>query len=145
MGSLAIAGKLAIVEIGDVKPPATPAVWTELTEVVDIGDVPFVRETYDATFHSDSIYRAQMIGLAEPMNITLTLNYVNTQYAALWALANNTAADGPLEWFRIVWPDGWWHRFEAFVSGMTATTPLDDRITYQCNLSTTQDFYFENA
>lgn len=145
MGSLAIAGKLAIVEIGDIKPPTIPTSWTQLTEVVEIGDFNFSRGKYDATYHGASIYRAQMIGLADPIDIVLTLNYIQTQYKTLWDLANDTAADGPLEWFRIVWPDGWWHRFEAFVSSINAITPLDDRITYQVTLAQTQDVFFENV
>lgn len=145
MGSLAIAGKLAVVEIGDIKPPSLPTTWTEITEVYEIGDINVNRGMYDATYHGDSIYRAQMVGLADAMSIQLSCNYVETQYKTFWDLANDSAADGPLEWFRIRWPDGYWHRFEAFVGGVSSQTPLDERITYQVTLACTQDFYYENV
>jgi len=137
MGSLAIAGKFAILEMGNTAPPTPPTAWSTLTEVYEIGDINFHRSRYDTTHHGPSIFRSQIVGLCDIIDVTASLNYVAAQYDAIYAIWIN----GELNWWRLWWPDDTNHVFESYVGEITDTTPLDERITYSIILSSTQDFF----
>ena len=145
MGSAAIAGKIAVVQIGDTVPPVSPTGWTDLAEVYEIPELPIVRNRYNTTFHDSSIYSSQTPGLIPPIDWVISCNYIQAQYDTFWGLLNSTTVDGPLQWFRLLWPDAYYHQFEAFVAGLTPATPLDERITYQVTLAVTQDITYDNS
>ena len=135
MGSQAIAGKQAVLEVGDTTPPTVPTVWTPMVEVYEIGDFVINRASYDVTTHGTSIYRNVIPGLADVIEQTVSLNYVEAQFQTLYDNVN----DGDLLWFRTYWPDDKYHIYEAYVGNISSMTPLDDRITYTITLRVTQD------
>lgn len=135
MGSQALAGKQAVLEVGDTTPPAQPTVWTPLVEVYEIGDFVINRASYDVTSHGPSIYRNVIPGLADVIEQNISLNYVEAQYQTLF---DNMEA-GDLLWFRTYWPDSKYHQYEAYVGNVSSMTPLDDRIMYTVTLRVTQD------
>lgn len=148
MGSSAFAGKPVVIELGDTLPPApctTATVWTALAEVTEIGDLVLNRSVYDATSHGASIYRDQILGIADPVNIDLKLNYTApaSNYSPEWVKFNVVQAAS--YWYRIYYPDDYWHRVEAFVGGLTSSTPLDEKIEFSLKLVCTQDILFENS
>lgn len=138
MGSQAISGKFAILKQGNSVPPLPPTTWTALEEVFDIGEVNINRTMYDVTFHDPSIYRSQIPGVADVINIVCSLNHIEDQYLALRDLMET----GTLQWWRIEYPDSTTHEFKAYVGQVSSLHPLDDRLTYTITLGATQGFTF---
>lgn len=127
----AIAGKFSVMEIGSGGVP--PTSWSELTEVYDIGDLPIRLGTYDVTSHGASRYREILPGLFEISELTMNANYVQAQYDQLYTMAETISN----EWFRLRWPDDTAHTFSGYITDVTPTTPLDERITYAITITVT--------
>jgi len=134
--TVAIAGKTAVIQMAVEVPPVPAATWNDIVEVYEIGELPIERETYDVTSHNSSFYREYIMGLYVTSTLTMSANYEETQYDALFALVG-TGVD---MYFRLVYPDtptNSTHEFMALVSSVSPVTPLDDRITYNLTLTVT--------
>lgn len=128
----AIAGKGALVQTGTGPDPIDT--WVDIEEVYEIGELPVERETYDVTSHNASFYREYIMGLFATSSLTMSANYVKAQYDALFALVGT----GAIGYYRIAYPaDNSTHVFQAFISNVSPSNALDDRLTYSLTLTVT--------
>lgn len=142
--SNAIAGKKALIQLGNNTPPAPPDTWEDVDEIRDIGDMPLRAAIYDVTSHGPSLYREIKPGLYEISEFTMTANYlddsVSSQYAELYTKFLNST----ISWYRLMWPDDSTHTFKGYVTDITPTTPLDDVITYNLTITIDGDVVYSS-
>ena len=129
----ALAGKQTVVKIGTGGPP--PDTWTDIVEVIDIGELPIERSVYDATFHDDSFYRNTVSGLYVISSLTMTANYVKAQYESLFTKIGEDTPSLSKDSYRLVFPDDFYHEFVASVTNITPATQLDGVLTYSLTLT----------
>jgi len=133
MATAALAGKQALVQIGSGGPP--PTAWAEIVEVYDIGELPVERAIYDVTGHSSSFYRETISGLYVISSLTMGANYVKAQYETLFSKIGEDDPALAIDYYRLLYPDDFYHEFQASVTNVTPVTPLDDRLTYNLTLT----------
>ena len=145
MGSLAVAGKTAVLQVAGEIPPIAPVTWVDMVEVTEIGNFNVDRALYDVTFHSSSDHSDQIVGRRLPVLLDFEANFVYTEYvSAYWDKFINKE----LSWYRILPPDGelvghgFW-LFEAYMKALVVVTPLDGAIKIDGTLAITQDYTFE--
>lgn len=129
----ALAGKQTVVKIGSGGPP--PDTWTDVVEVVNIGELPIERGIYDTTYHGESFYRNTVSGLYVISNLTMSANYVKSQYEALFAKIGEDSPTLAKDTYRLVFPDNFYHEFVATVTNITPVTELDGTLTYNLTLT----------
>jgi hypothetical protein len=146
MGSAAHPASLVVIQQGDIKPPASPTLWTPLSEVLEIGDFEINRPAIDVTSHGATIFAEQIAGgKIEPIDVQITMVYEQLAYQTMWNLVTDTAQDGPLEWWRLLYPDTYYHQFEAFVRRISSINPLREAQTFQVNFAVTQTVTYDNS
>jgi len=133
MSTAALAGKQAVIQIGSGGPP--PTLWEEIVEVYDIGELPVERAIYDVTGHSASFYRETIAGMYVISSLTMGVNYVNEQYEMLFSKIGEDDPALAIDYYRLLYPDNYYHEFQANVTNVTPVTPLDDRLTYNLTLT----------
>ena len=125
-------GKTAILEISTEIPPAPDIEWTAKDNIFAIGGIALTRATYDSTNHGSSFYRDFIKGVYEKIVIPFSLNYLSDEYAFYTDLLDE---DPGARWWRIRWPDGYANVFVAEVTKVEGTTPRDERITFDIDLT----------
>lgn len=140
MSTQAIAGKFTTIEISSSIPPAAPTSWTQLAEVTDIGQIPLSRTLIDVSYHNVNIWPERIVGMANPTNIDLELNFIHEQYEEL----NDLWDDEQTRWFRIVIRPKWdmqpgekfWQiLIEALVTDVSVTAPIDAGVIANVSLA----------
>lgn len=150
MGSSAFAGKTVVMERNTGAEPPTPPVpgsWAEFVEVTEIGDLALNRSVYDATSHGASIYRDQLLGVVDAVNIDITCNLTGgLHYDGFFEFAGlGSTTDPDLSWYRILYPDGYYHLIEGYIGGITSSTPLDEKVTFKLKMVCTQEIQYINT
>lgn len=128
----AIAGKNATIEIYEEGPPIT---WTPLSEIKNIGDMTLKAGVYDVTSHGPSLYREIKPGLYEISDLSMECNYIDDAVQQQYQTFFTKFLNSTLASYRLRWPDDTAHTFEAYVTDITPTTPLDDVIKYNLTLT----------
>lgn len=142
MTTHAIAGKFTTVDINSDIPPLgpDPNAWTQLAEVTDIGQIPLSRALIDVSYHDISIWPERIVGMANPTNVDLELNFIHAQYEAL----NQLWDDEQTRWFRIVIRPKWsmqpgenyWQiLIEALITDVSVTAPIDAGVIANVSLA----------
>ncbi len=125
-------GKTAILQIATEIPPVPAAVWTAKDNIFAIGGVALTRATYDSTNHGASFYRDFIKGVYEKIVIPFSLNYLDTEFTFYRDLMDE---DPGARWWSILWPDDSGNMFVAEVTKVEDTTPRDERITFDIELT----------
>lgn len=142
MSTQAIAGKFTTIEINGDLPPLgpDPSGWTQLAEVTDIGQIPLSRTLIDVSYHDVNIWPERIVGMANPTNIDLELNFIHEQYSFL----NQLWDDEETRWFRVVIRPRWnmqigesyWQiLIEALITDVSVTAPIDAGVIANVSLA----------
>lgn len=144
MGSAAMTGKTAVLQVATELPPTPPVAWTDLTEITVIGNFIQERAIYNATFHSSDEFSSQITGVKMPETLDFTTNYIPADYVSQ---LQTPYGDNELRWYRILPPDGetigqgYW-QFEARISKIEVSTPLDGLVTIDGTFAIDQEQQF---
>lgn len=116
-----------------VSDAASPGVFTQIGEVIEVTPPNAVADDVDAThFTSPNRTREYITGLIEPGEASFGMNRIpgGTTELALQALQ----ASGATRLWRFLWPNGTMWEFLAYVKGYETSAPIDDRLTATCTL-----------
>ena len=109
----------------------SPAVWTTMGEVTNITPPAMARDSVDASHEqSPNGWREFIPGMKDGGEVSLELNYVPGNAATLALVAElNLSGQSATKPRRILFTDGSFWEFNAFLTGFEPEAPLDDKMT----------------
>lgn len=111
----------------------SPGVYTQIAEVTEVTPPNAVADDVDATHYaSPNRTREYITGLIEPGEASFVMNRVPGGTTEL--LLQGLQTSGASRIWRMVWPNGTFWEFSAYVKGYETTAPIDDRMTATCTL-----------
>jgi hypothetical protein len=111
-------------------------VYTALADVISIEGPGLTRDTVDAThMGSTERFREFVGGLRDAGEVTIELNFDPGGTAQI-ALVASYRSDSAIN-YRITFPDATIWEFAAFVTSISPTTPLDDKMTLSAGFKLT--------
>lgn len=109
---------------------SSPEVWTTMGEVTNITPPALSRDSIDASHEqSPNGWREFIPGLKDGGEVSIELNYVVGSTSTLALVAElNASGQSAVKPRRILFTDGSFWEFDAFLTGFEPEAPLDDKM-----------------
>jgi hypothetical protein len=133
-------------EVATEIPPVLPTTWAYAPmsqDIYDLQGMPLVRQMKDTTTVGVSRYRDHTKLLYDPIEITFSAWYLNSQYQLLAAIQDEEPGE---RWWKLVFGDGSNFVFCGTVSGLSVISgPIDDVVRADGALTVSGDVTFSDV
>lgn len=117
--------------------------YSELLYLMDVPDMGCTPDKVDVTVLTDTV-RKYIYGLKEYGDLSFKFLYDNTSATSNYRILKGLQDTNTVANFKVSYPDGTSHSFDALVSVIMNSTDINGALTFRCNMTTQSDISTTN-